>query len=268
MDNRGIPALLFEYERISDSLINFGHKCELKLVLDLGKSDKNNNKLRPFQEYRYKSGKYNNCGELVTATRNYSCYACIEYTTDDSRNGKVFIPPFSILGLRDKMTEFDRKMPEVYRYDEKKEEYKLVTSLIENHSMYSSPTKHTSIECIPDAIQDQNGKYTDMGVKLVLNGEKEVIINYTTLWKSLLLFIMTCDLYGYGISMMNWYCQQLQGNALNEIGNGNYNGNRSYSRGYGADPNDIAESKSINFNRSKPVTKEEKRNDFFNSIGT
>ena len=67
-------ALLFQYERIIDTVMNFNSDVSLKLVVDIGFKDKDNNKKRVYEEFKYKSNKYRNENELITAKRNFNYY--------------------------------------------------------------------------------------------------------------------------------------------------------------------------------------------------
>ena len=53
-------ALLFQYERLIDTVIDFYNGVSLKLVVDLGFKDKDNNKKRVYEEFKYNSNKYIN----------------------------------------------------------------------------------------------------------------------------------------------------------------------------------------------------------------
>lgn len=251
-------ALLFEYERITDTVMEFGYGVVLKLVADLGFKDSGGHKKRSYEEYRYRnSSKYNNTDYLITASRRVEYYLKIEYPARDidgiNRKGSVIIRPYSMIGLYNIMKDFDDVAFDPYRTMENGDVY-----LIEKKSKHvrSVPTANSIIEFSHGMYKDKDGRF-DYGVDIDLNEEMHFTVRTTTMWKQFFYYISKCDLYLWGSSLITPYTTALIGNAISEFGQ--YNSTKRYEVTYEPDPNDLVSvSKS-----TKPLTREGKIKSFF-----
>jgi hypothetical protein len=256
-------ALLFEYERITDIIMEFGYGVVLKLVADLGFKDSSGHKRRSYEEFRYRNtSKYNNTDYLITASRKAEYYLKIEYpvrdTDGNNRKGSVVIRPYSMLGLYDIVKEFDRVAFDPYKTMENGDIY-----LIEKKAkmVRSVPTSNSIIEISHGMYKDKDGKL-DYGVDIGLNEEFYFTVRTTTMWKQFVYFITKCDLYLWGSSLLNPYTTALVGNSLSEFGQ--YNSTKRYEITYEPDLDDKANDDSmIKVSNSKPVTRNDKIKSFF-----
>lgn len=251
-------ALLFEYERITDTVMEFGYGVVLKLVADLGFKDSSGHKRRAYEEFRYRnSSKYNNTDYLITANRRVEYYLKIEYPVKDtdgtSRKNSVIIRPYSMLGLCAIMKEFDNVAFDPYKTMENGDIY-----LIEKRAkqVRSVPTANSVIEISHGMYKDKDGRL-DYGVDIGLNEEMYFTIRTTTMWKQFYYYMIKCDLYLWGSSLITPYTTALIGNAISEFGQ--YNSTKRYEVTYEPDPEDmISVSKT-----TKPTTRDGKIKSFF-----
>jgi len=258
------PAILFMYERIKDTVLNLSKGCTLKMCIDLGIVDKNDNKKRYYQEYMYPSKKYPNVDQLVTVSRNFTPYLEFEYPSENGETTKnrVMIRMYSMPAFRQSILEFDSKFMNAFY--EKKGELKLDSSKVTK--IVSHPVKDYTIEFSQDLYSFDDGKgntILDMGVRIGFNEEYWTTIKWTS-WKSIVEFFYHCDLYLYGSNLMNFISSSLIGSSLSEIGSGGYNSNGVYRETYyEPDPNDIAEAMAL---KNKPKKKTYSNDSFFNNL--
>ena len=182
-------AVLFQYERLIDTVIDFYNGVTLKLVVDLGFKDKDNNKKRIYEEFRYNSNKYKNESSLITAKRNFTYYLRIDYPSNSSLGYKLenlIIPTYAILGLRDKIKEFDSILfdPYIIRKDNSLDiiQNKIVT--IESH-----PMRNNKIEFSHSLYEGKDKDDLDYGVNIGLNDTYYFTIRSTTKWKEFVYII-------------------------------------------------------------------------------
>lgn len=251
-------AVLFEYERISDHIMDIGYGAVLKMVVDLGFKDSSNHKRRSYEEYRYRNpSKYNNTDYLISASRKAEYYLKIEYPrsieTNGNRKGAVIIRPYSVLGFVDILKEFDDVVFNPYK-DTKDGNIHLIEKEIK--TVRSSPTSGSLIEFSHGQYIGKDGKL-DYGVHIGINEEFYITVRTTTVWKQLYYHMTKCDLYLWGSTLLAPYTTKLIGGAVSELGGG-YNSTRRYEVTYEPDPEDA-----VRINEMKPITKKDKVKSFF-----
>ena len=254
-------ALLFQYERIIDTVMNFNSDVSLKLVVDIGFKDKDNNKKRVYEEFKYKSNKYRNENELITAKRNFNYYLRIDYPSSNSqyKNGNLIIPVFSILGLRDKVLEFDRILFDPYVLN-KDDSLTIIPNKIS--TVVSHPMKNFKIEFSQTLYEGLDKNDLDYGVNIGINDDYYFTIRSITKWKEFVYLIMTCDLYSWASQLITPYISQLVGNSL--FDQESYSSTKRYNieTTYEAE-NYIYNNESSGVIKSKPLDKESKVKSFF-----
>ena len=265
-DNKNsIPGVLFEYERITDTILELGLGCSLKIVADLGFKDKDENKTRAYNEYEYPSSKYRNLDYLVTAMRNTSFSLRFDYPNtnenDVIKKKTIYIYPYAIFGLKKIIQDFDNIVFQPYNLDNKGKIHIIANKV---KTMRSFPVKGCMISFSHEIYETKEGDY-DYGVKIMFNDEYFVIVRTTTTWKSLVYYISTCDLYTWGSTLVTPYITKLVGNSVST--SGNFNNTKHYTKEvtYEPDPEDIAEAKNLlsKNQHNKPITKDERFKSFF-----
>ena len=105
-----------------------------------------------------------------------------------------------------------------------------------------------------------------MGVRLTINEEFSTVLSAETTWPELVYRISRCDLTMLGFQMIQSYMSLLPGMAVSKLGDRNYSSTARYAP-YWEDPDDIInQPDSVGVNKSKPVTKEEKKKSFFSDL--
>ena len=255
--------LLSEYESIKSPLMNLNRDIVLKMIVDLGSKDQNGNKKRAYEEFRYKSNKYNNYEYLISGIMKFNSYLVIEYPNQDTTSNikikNIQIRDFAIDGLLKNMIDFDNKIMEAFRIG-KNNELRLLSDKVIKIKSY--PMSNSCIEFSQDIFEDNNGK--DIGVRIGLNEEYWFTIRMSTTWKRFIYLLRTCDLYGWGLNMIQIYLSNLAGTAISELGTGTYNSASRYVQYWEEDPDDIINrADSVNIKRSKKVNNEERKKSFF-----
>lgn len=252
-------AVFFNYERLSDVLLQFGSGVTLKLIVELGNKDKNGNKISPIEEYEYPSNKYLNVSKLISMKRKFKSYLVIEYPSQDNTtigNKFVYIRDYSIMGLLSKMKEFDNNIEKGFAY--KRNKLILLSDSIT--PVISYPTDNSRIEFIQDIYYTGPDKdIPKLGVQIGLNEEYYFTIPALTIWKSFLYYIDKCDLYEWGSVLLSSYTNRVIGNNINSIGENNYRPNRNITE----NPDDISDELGAGISHSKPLNKNESIKGFF-----
>ena len=248
-------VLLFQYDRIVDTVMDFGNGVSLKLVVDLGFKDQNGYKKRIYEEFKYPSSKYKNENSLITAKRNFNYYLRLDYPSSDSnyKYKNLIIPAFSILGLRDKMKIFDDILFDPYVL--KGEKLDIIPVKIK--TIYSHPMKNSVIEFSQSLYEGKDKNDLDYGVNIGLNNEYYFTIRSTTKWKEFLYQILTCDLYLWASQLVTPYITHLITNSISDSFNSStkrYNIETTY------EPEELDISNVI---KTKPLDREEKIKSFF-----
>lgn len=253
-------AIYFEYEKISDTIMWFGNKTSLKFNVNLGKKDKDGNKIPFFSEYRYKSGKYKNTSSLITMKRDIRSYLTIEYPDSSPTSGRlynsVYIDNCGILGLRDQINKFDKVLTSAYA--ERNGEIVLING--KRNYVKSTPYRNNTIEFMNDiyvSVDKMNNRYNEIGVRIVLNGEYAFIVPIN-IWKGFVYYINTCDFYGWALGCINSIFQQMElDNEIMEIGFDNNEGNNQLYDGY-----DELEARGVDAKRI-PLTRKDRISQLF-----
>ena len=264
-NKESVPGVLFEYERITDTILELGLGVSLKLVADLGFKDKDDRKNRAYNEFRYSSRKYTNTDYLVSASRNVNFSLRFDYPNLDEnaqiKKNNILINSYAILGLQKIIQEFDNIVFDPYKVD-KKGKIHIISDQVKE--MRSFPVKGSMITFSHEIYETKDGEM-DYGVEILFNDDYQIIIRTTTTWKSLVYYITTCDLYAWGSILIAPYITQLVGNSVSE--SGNYNMTKRYQSEitYEPDPENIAEAENLKSKNkaTKPVTKSEKVKSFF-----
>lgn len=199
------PAIVFEYDKMSDTLLNFGNSAYLKLIVSLSSKTQDGQKRNPIEQYRYPSNKYVNTSHLISLKRNFNPYLVIEYPNVDAneyssiKTKQIMIGMYSIMGLLDIMIDFDKKIEQAFGY--KKNKLYLLNDCITPVKSY--PSSGNVIEFVQDIFYSgPNKDVPNLGVKMTLNNEYTIVMNAFTTWKSFLYLIHTSDLYGWGSNLV------------------------------------------------------------------
>lgn len=255
-------AILFQYERLIDTIIDFYNGVTLKLVVDLGFKDKDNNKKRIYEEFRYNSSKYKNESSLITAKRNFTYYLRIDYPSNSSLGYKlenIIIPVYAILGLRDKVKEFDNILFDPY-YLKSDNTLQIASNKI--ITVISRPMKNSTIEFSHSLYEGKDKDDLDYGVNIGLNKEFYFTIRSITKWKEFVYIIQTCDLYLWASQLIAPYITQLVGNSISDTGN--YSSNKRYIIETTYEPEDyMYDNDSSKIIKTKPLDQESKIKSFF-----
>lgn len=262
MSEQGKLNLISEYETLKITIMNFGRDVKLKLIIDFSNKDQNGNKKRMYEEFRYTSNKYQNMDHLISGTMNFTAHLALEYPNQNKMSGMrssvIFIRDYAIDGLLYKMQEFDNQILNAFM-DKKGE---LVLNSGKVITVVSYPSMNSPIEFSQDIYEDAEHN-KDVGVRIGLNNEYWFTIRMSTTWKKFLYYIKHCDLFGWASYYVTMYTNALLGSAVNEMGSGQYTSANRYSQ-FWEDPEDIVNrSDSVGINKSKPITKEEKKKSFF-----
>ena len=252
-------AIYFEYEKISDSIMWFGNKTCLKFNVNLGKKDRNGNKIPFFAEYRYKSNKYRNTNTLITMKRDIRSFLTIEYPDPSPSSGRlynsVFIDHSGILGLRDQINKFDKVLTSAYA--ERKGELVIIAD--KRNYVKSIPFKNNTIEFMSDiytSMDKVGNRINEIGIRVILNGEYDFIIPIHV-WKTFVYYINTCDFYGWALGCINSIFQQMElDNEIVEIFDSNDSGYQTY------DAYEDYEAKGVEA-KKMPVTRKDKISELF-----
>ena len=260
------PAVYFEIERFTDLLLFFGNRASLKLVVDIGDADERKNKKRFYNEYRYRSTKYNNVMNLITANRKFTPYLVLEYPLEGNNNGyegrnseNLYLKYYSIEGLYKAMCTFDSHLMDPYYRDSKTNELKMDSKKIVK--VRSVPSENNTIDFSNGIFIDYNEDRVP-GVVVTVNEKSTFTISAFKSWKSWLYIMRTCDLYGWGSTLVSTLTSKLVGNAVSDIGDGGYNGTKHYQYPItDIDTEDIG--CTIKNSMTQATTKKEKEKGFF-----
>jgi hypothetical protein len=242
------PAIIFDdYETISDLLLNLGQGFSLRMCVNLGDKNKENEKQPISNEYLYRTNKYVNKDKVVSVKRKFFPYIAIEYKDESELFGKGMakITHYDILGFRSKVLLVDTKLEGTFAIKNKK----IFIPSEHNFSIQSMLSDHL-ITFRPTIVSYQDATASP-GVRLEMNDKLYVDIQIKT-WKAFVYYIVTADLYGWAASIVSGYTSV--GDGLSDM--------RSISK----DPT-IGETipDGIGFGKTKPLTQEEKRRSFFDN---
>lgn len=249
-----------QYDKISDNLLFFGGNVYLKMIVDLSNKNSLGAKVPSLNEYKVPSDKYTNTEYIISAKRKFKYYLVIEYPNPEPDSGiktkSIPIYTYSILGLLDKMKEFDKTIEKAFAY--KKDKLILLSDNV--CSVQSYPSYNNVIEFTHDIYyRGIDHDIPDIGVKMILNNEYDIVFPANTTWKSFLYLIKTSDLYGWASSLVSGYMSNMTGQNVIDISSGEVS---SYDR---HKPSEVDKEVKTNtsIKRTKPITEKEKKRSFF-----
>lgn len=128
------------------------------------------------------------------------------------------------------------------------------------------PSANSVLTFSTDIFENRANETLEMGVRLTINEEFSTVLSAETTWPELVYRISRCDLTMLGFQMIQSYMSLLPGMAVSKLGDRNYSSTARYAP-YWEDPDDIInQPDSVGVNKSKPVTKEEKKKSFFSDL--
>ena len=168
------------------------------------------------------------------------------------------IPVYAILGLRDKVKEFDSILFDPY-YLKPDNSLQIFSDKIV--TVTSRPMRNYSIEFSHSLYEGKDKNDLDYGVNIGLNEEYYFTIRSITKWKEFVYIIQTCDLYLWASQLISPYITQLVGNALSDT---SYSSNKRYNIETSYEPEDyMSDNNSVNIIKNKPLDRNSKIKSFF-----
>lgn len=262
--------LLFKMDSIKAPLMTYiAPGVNAKIIADLGYKDQNGNKKRFYEETIYKSSKYRNTDELVTANFRVSAYISIEYPnpgytsgTSSMKSNIIAIRAYAMDDVIAKMKEFNNGYAKCYGM--KNEKLYVLADKAKSVTVY--PSSSTSITFSTDIYENKTENVQEMGVRLTFNEEFSTVVSAETTWPELVYRISRCDLTMLGFQMVQSYMSLLPGMAVSKFGEGGYSSTSRYAP-YWEDPDDIVNRPdAVGFGRTRPVTREEQKKSFFSDL--
>lgn len=262
--------LLFKMENIKAQFMPYmAPGVSIKIVTDLGSKDQNGNKKRFYEETIYKSSKYRNVDELVSASFRVNSYLALEYPNPQYREGSnlmrskvLFIRAYAMDDVIAKMKEFNDELAKSYGM--KNGRLYVLADRAKSVTVY--PSTSSSLTFSTDIYENKNMNIQEMGVRLTINEEFSTVLSAETTWPELLYRMSRCDLTMLALQMIQSYMAILPGMAVSRLGEGNYSSTSRYAP-YWEDPDDIANRpESVHIGRTKPITREEKKKSFFSDL--
>ena len=262
--------LLFKMENIKAQFMPYmAPGVSMKIVTDLGGKDQNGNKKRFYEETIYKSSKYRNVDELVTANFRVNSYLALEYPNPQYREGSnlmrskvLFIRAYAMDDVVAKMREFNDEYARCYGM----KDGKLYVFADRAKSVTVYPSATSSLTFSTDVYENKSANTQEMGVRLVINEEFSTVISAETTWPELLYRMSKCDLTMLSLQMIQSYMAILPGMAVSRFGENDYSSTSRYAP-YWEAPDDIANRpESVQVNRTKPTTKDGIKKSFFSDL--
>ena len=262
--------LLFELENIKTPLMQYvAPGVGIKVIADLGSKDQNGNKKRFYEETVYRSSKYHNTNELMSASFRVNAYLALEYPNPQYQDGSnmmrskvLFIRAYAMDDVIAKMKEFNEGYAKCYGV--KNGRLYVLADKAKSVTVYPSSTSVLTFST--DIFENRATETLEMGVRLTINEEFSTVLSAETTWPELVYRISRCDLTMLGLQMIQSYMSLLPGMAVSKLGDGNYSATSRYTP-YWEDPDDIInQPDSVGVSRNKPITKEEKKKSFFSDL--
>ena len=267
-DMKGRLDLLFKMDVIKAYFVPYvAPGVTLKIATDLGIKDQNGNKKRFYEETVYKSSKYKNTDELVSATYRVNSYLVLEYPNPNYQNGTnmmkskvLFIRAYAMDDLISAMREFNSTIRNSFNL----KDGNVIVYADRAKTITTYPSSSSSISFSPDVYEVGGAEpHKEIGVRITVNDEYSFVVSGETTWPELLYKISRCDLTMLSFQMVQSYMAMLPGMAVSRIGDGRYSSTSRYAP-YWEDPDDIInQPDSVGVSRSRPVTYEEKKKSFF-----
>lgn len=262
--------LLFKMDTIKAPLMQYiAPGVNIKVIADLGSKDQNGNKRRFYEETIYKSSKYHNTDELVSANFRVNAYLALEYPnpryqdgSSNMRNNVMFIRAYAMDDIIAAMKDFNKGYAKCYGL----KDGKLYVLADKAKSITVYPSSSSVLTFSTDIFENKSGEVVEMGVRVTINEEFSVVLSAETTWPELVYRMSRCDLTSLGFQMIQSYMSMLPGMAVSRMGDGSYSSTARYAP-YWEDPDDIInQPDAVGVSRSKPVTLEEKKKSFFSDL--
>lgn len=262
--------LLFKMDAIKAPLMQYiAPGVNIKVIADLGSKDQNGNKRRFYEETVYRSSKYHNTDELVSANFRVNAYLALEYPNPQYQDGSnmmknrvLFIRAYAMDDIVSAMKQFNEGYAKCYGV----KNGKLYVLADKAKSVTVYPSSNSVITFSTDIFENKSGEVVEMGVRVTINEEFSTVLSAETTWPELVYRMSRCDLTMLGFQMIQSYIAMLPGMAVSRMGDGNYSSTARYAP-FWEDPDDIANRpESVGVTRSKPTTHEEKKKSFFSSL--
>lgn len=262
--------LLFKMDAIKAYLMPYiAPGVNLKIVTDLGYKDQNGNKRRFYEETLYKSSKYKNTDELITATYRVNSYLALEYPNPQYEQGSnmmknkvLFIRAFAIDDMIYAMKEANALIPKCFKI--KDGNAYIFSDKVKTITTYPSST--SVISFTPDICINKSKDIQEMGMRVTINDEFSMILSAETTWPEFLYRIVRCDLTMLSFQMIQSYMAMLPGMAVSRLGDGSYSSTKRYTPYWDDDPDDIVNQPDSVKVYGRPVTQDEKKKSFFSDL--
>ena len=207
MENKKpIYGVVFEYESVKDKILSLSTNCTLYFYVKFGGKSKDNEKIPVHKEYKFKS-RYINTNGTIYVRRNFVPYLCIEYKDDGSVYGKndIKISYYDISFFKEKIKEAEKLAYNAFGYNEKRNEY----SVVDNFKI-EMIINGFKLEFSPIIYNDESSYDQFPGIGLFINDSETIIMNLST-WRAFTYIIDTCDLFGWGSTVVAGYAGHLSG---------------------------------------------------------
>lgn len=262
--------LLFKMDAVKAYLMPYiAPGVNIKIITDLGQKDQNGNKKRFYEETLYKSSKYKNTDELVSATYRVNSYLVLEYPNPSYQNGDggmksriMFIKAYAIDDLAATMKSVNAILPKCFNVKDGK--VILLSDKIKSFTTY--PNMNSVITFTPDIYHNSNTQLDEMGVRIEVNEEYAFTVSAENVWPEMMYRITRCDLTALSFHMIQCYMAMLPGMAVSKLGDRNYTSASRYTP-YWEDPDDIVnQPDSVGFGNTKSISEAEKKKSFFSDL--
>lgn len=259
-DKKMVKGIYEDISKYTDDVYTFSYLVKLKIMVSFDFKDRNNIKMDFINAYRYSSNKYSNKTKLIKIVRKFKSYLVLEYPADAEENvGKklYYFCMEDMLGIIDICKRFDKVFLNAFAY--KKDKLILISENVERFEYMNIFGQ--SISFIP-ALFKRDNDTTDTpaspGVQVTIN-EKFSFICSVEKWKGFLYNLIKCDLYGWGATIANNVDVSIE-DVITEIDFSSNNDNNQSEMAKTERDNDVT---SVSINRSKPFSKKEKIDSFF-----
>lgn len=262
--------LLFKMDVIKAYLMPYiAPGVNLKVVTDLGYKDQNGNKRRFYEETLYKSSKYKNTDELMSATYRVNSYLALEYPNPQYQQGSnmmknhvLFIRAFALEDLTATMREADALISKCFKI--KDGNAYIFSDKVRTITTYPSST--SVISFTPDICFNKSKEKQEMGMRVTLNEEFSMVLSAETTWPEFIYRIARCDLTMLSFQMIQSYMAMLPGMAVSRLGDTSYSATKGYAPYWDDDPDDIVNRPDSVRVNGRPTTQEEKKKSFFSDL--
>ena len=207
MENKKpVYGVVFDYESVKDRILSLSPFCTLYFYVKFGAKTKDNEKIPVHQEYKFKS-RYINTNGTIYVRRNFVPYLCIEYKNDELMYGKfdIKISYYDMGFFKDRIKEAEKLAYNAFGYNDKRNEY----SIIDNFKI-DMIINGFKLEFSPIIYNDESSYDQHPGIGLYINDSDSIIMNLST-WRAFTYIVDSCDLFGWGSSVVAGYAGHLSG---------------------------------------------------------